>query len=71
MQARSWNAQLAEGSIERGLMWNFGLVYFSHGLSCGLLVQPVTYYLKFQGMAADTVATFFAVAVLPWMIKPL
>lgn len=49
----------------------FGLVYFAQGLSCGLLAQPFTYYLKSQGMAANTVTTFFAVAALPWMIKPL
>ncbi len=71
MQARSWNVQLAEVPIERGLMLFFGLVYFAQGLSCGLLAQPFTYYLKSQGMAADTVTTFFAVAALPWMIKPL
>lgn len=71
MQVRSWNVQLAEGSIERGLMLFFGLVYFAQGLSCGLLAQPFTYYLKSHGMAADTVTTVFAVAALPWMIKPL
>lgn len=71
MLARSWKIRLAEGSIERGLMLFFGLVYFAQGLSCGLLAQPFTYYLKLRGMAADTVTAFFAVAALPWMIKPL
>lgn len=71
MRVRSWNVRPAEGSIERGLMLFFGLGYFAQGLSCGLLAQPFTYYLKSQGMAADTVTTFFAVAALPWMIKPL
>ena len=71
MLTRSWNVQLAEGSIQRGLMLFFGLVYFAQGFSCGLLAQPFTYYLKSQGMAADTVTAFFAVAALPWMIKPL
>ncbi|WHZ26745.1 MAG: hypothetical protein OJF51_001541 [Nitrospira sp.] len=71
MLARSWKVQLTEGSIERGLMVFFGLVYFAQGLLCGLLAQPFTYYLKSQGMAANTVTVFAAVAALPWMIKPL
>ncbi|OQW36948.1 MAG: hypothetical protein A4E19_14530 [Nitrospira sp. SG-bin1] len=71
MLARLRNILIAEGSIERCLMWFFGLVYFAQGLSCGLLAQPFTYYLKSHGMAVDTVTTVFAVAALPWMIKPL
>lgn len=49
----------------------FGLVYFAQGLAGGLLTQPFTYYLKSLGMTADAVAAFFAVAAVPWMIKPL
>ncbi|HJT22763.1 MAG TPA: MFS transporter [Nitrospira sp.] len=49
----------------------FGLAYFAQGVAGGLAKQPLTYYCKSLGMTADAVAAFFALAAVPWMLKPL
>jgi MFS family permease len=49
----------------------FGVAYFAQGVAGGLGKQPLTYYCKSLGMTADAVASFFALAAVPWMLKPL
>ncbi|HJU06005.1 MAG TPA: MFS transporter [Nitrospiraceae bacterium] len=58
-------------SPERRLMVFFAVAYFAQGVAGGLIAQPLAYYLKSQGMAADTVAQCLAIAAVPWMMKPL
>lgn len=55
----------------RNLLFFFGLAYFSQGIAGTLLQQPLTYYLKSNGMAANHVAQALAFIALPWIVKPL
>ncbi len=56
---------------ERRLGLFFAIVYFAQGTSGGLSKQPFIYYFKSLGMGADAVAALFALAAVPWMLKPL
>jgi MFS family permease len=49
----------------------FGVVYFAQGLAGGLIAQPLAYYFKSLGMAADQLAQSLAVIAMPWLLKPL
>lgn len=56
------------------LLWFFALVYIVEGLGqvVGLVLQPLTYYLKqVHGWTPLQVTAFFTVFNLPWVIKPL
>lgn len=58
-------------SIEsRRLAILFAIIYFAQGMSA-LPIQAITIHLKDQDFNADDVATFFLVASIPWLIKPL
>ena len=58
-------------SIEsRRLATLFAIIYFAQGMSA-LPIQAITIHLKDQDFNADDVATFFLVASVPWLIKPL
>ena len=48
----------------------FGIVYFAQGM-WSLPVQTITISLKDRGLSAGQVATFFAITMVPWLIKPL
>jgi MFS family permease len=55
----------------RRLALIFGVVYFAQGM-WGLPVQPITFTLKERfGLSAAETATFFALTVIPWLIKPV
>jgi MFS family permease len=60
-------------AIVRWLLIYFGLVYFAQGIAqAGALInQPLVFYLKSLGLAADQVAALLAILVVPWVIKPL
>jgi MFS family permease len=48
----------------------FAVVYFAQGMWY-MPNQTITIVFKELGMSAGQVATFFAVAVVPWLLKPL
>jgi len=48
----------------------FAVVYFAQG-TWYLPNQTVTVVLKERGLSAGTVATFFTITTVPWLIKPL
>src|SRR6266536_4344884 len=48
----------------------FGIVYFAQGMWY-LPVQVITISLKDRGLSAGQVADFFAITVIPWLIKPV
>jgi MFS family permease len=52
-------------------MFFFGLAYFAQGLAGGLIAQPLAYYLKSLGFAADHMAQLVAITASPWLMKPL
>src|SRR6266571_5582401 len=47
----------------------FAIVYFAQGMWY-LPVQVVTVVLKDRGLSAGQVADFFAITIIPWLIKP-
>src|SRR5712691_1278258 len=47
----------------------FAIVYFAQGMWY-LPVQVVTISLKDRGLSAGQVADFFAITIIPWLIKP-
>ncbi len=53
----------------------FAVVYFSHGISCGqfgLIAQPIQYFMmKGLNLNAAQVASYMAIMMLPWVIKPI
>jgi len=48
----------------------FGIVYFAQGMWY-LPNQTITISLKDAGLSAGQIATFFAITVVPWLIKPV
>jgi MFS family permease len=48
----------------------FAIVYFAQGMWY-LPVQVVTISLKDRGLSAGQVADFFAITIIPWLIKPV
>lgn len=48
----------------------FGIVYFAQGM-WSLPNQTITISLKDAGLSAGQIATFFAIATVPWLVKPL
>src|SRR2546422_780439 len=48
----------------------FALVYFSQGMWY-LPIQTITIVLKDRGLSAGQVADFFAITIIPWLIKPV
>ena len=48
----------------------FAIVYFAQGMWY-LPVQVITISLKDQGLSAGQVADFFAITILPWLVKPV
>ncbi len=48
----------------------FGVVYFAQGMWY-LPNQTITIVFKDRGLTAAQVATFFAIATVPWLIKPV
>ena len=48
----------------------FGIVYFAQGMWY-LPVQVITISLKDRGLSAGQVADFFAITLVPWLIKPI
>jgi predicted MFS family arabinose efflux permease len=48
----------------------FAIVYFAQGMWY-LPVQVVTISLKDRGLSAGQVADFFAIIIIPWLIKPV
>src|SRR6266542_3513391 len=48
----------------------FGIVYFAQGMWY-LPVQVITISLKDRGLSAGQVADFFAITLIPWLIKPV
>ncbi len=59
----------------RALVLFFVIGYFTSGLSDydnGLLVQPLTYYLKTGlGWTSDEAAAYLGALAIPWMVTPL
>ena len=51
------------------LAFLFGVVYFAQGMWY-LPNQTITIVFKELGMSAGQVATFFSMAVVPWLLKP-
>src|SRR6266487_1817112 len=47
----------------------FAIVYFSQGMWY-LPIQTITVVLKDRGLSAGQVADFFAITIIPWLIKP-
>src|SRR2546427_12790383 len=47
----------------------FAIVYFSQGMWY-LPIQTITIVLKDRGLSAGQVADFFAITIIPWLIKP-
>src|SRR5262249_51269639 len=47
----------------------FAIVYFSQGMWY-LPIQTITIVLKDRGLSAGEVAAFFAITIVPWLIKP-
>src|SRR5256886_13901513 len=47
----------------------FAVVYFSQGMWY-LPIQTITVVLKDRGLSAGQVADFFAITIIPWLIKP-
>ena len=54
----------------RRLALLFGIVYFAQGMWY-LPNQTITISLKDAGLSAGQIATFFAITVVPWLIKPV
>jgi MFS family permease len=54
----------------RRLAWLFTVVYFAQGMWY-LPNQTIAIVLKDAGLTAGGVANFFAIATMPWLIKPL
>ena len=48
----------------------FAIVYFAQGMWY-LPVQVITISLKDRGLSAGQVADFFAITIIPWLIKPV
>src|SRR5882724_1915349 len=48
----------------------FAIVYFSQGMWY-LPIQTITIVLKDRGLSAGQVADFFAITIIPWLIKPV
>jgi MFS family permease len=48
----------------------FGVVYFAQGMWY-LPNQTITIVFKDAGLSAGQVATFFAITVVPWLVKPV
>ena len=48
----------------------FAIVYFAQGMWY-LPVQVITISLKDRGLSAGQVADFFAITLIPWLIKPV
>src|SRR5712671_8049209 len=48
----------------------FAIVYFSQGMWY-LPIQTITIVLKDRGLSAGEVADFFAITIIPWLIKPV
>src|SRR3989442_15431341 len=48
----------------------FAIVYFSQGMWY-LPIQTITVVLKDRGLSAGQVADFFAITIIPWLIKPV
>jgi predicted MFS family arabinose efflux permease len=48
----------------------FAIVYFSQGMWY-LPIQTITIVLKERGLSAGQVADFFAITIIPWLIKPV
>src|SRR2546426_600491 len=48
----------------------FAIVYFAQGMWY-LPVQVITISLKDSGLSAGQVADFFAITIIPWLIKPV
>jgi MFS family permease len=49
----------------------FGVVYFAQGM-WSLPAQPIAFTLKERfGLSAAQTATFFALTVIPWLVKPV
>src|SRR2546427_913375 len=47
----------------------YAIVYFSEGMWY-LPIQTITVVLKDRGLSAGQVADFFAITIIPWLIKP-
>src|SRR5256885_12632715 len=48
----------------------FAIVYFAQGMWY-LPVQVITISLKDRGLSAGQTADFFAITIIPWLIKPV
>ena len=67
-----WLARLFPFTTPVARRWAFlfAIVYFAQGMWY-LPNQTITIVFKELGMSAGQVATFFAVAVVPWLLKPV
>ncbi|HYA27489.1 MAG TPA: hypothetical protein VEI95_01635, partial [Acidobacteriota bacterium] len=60
-----------ENPEARRLAWIFAIVYFAQGMWY-LPNLSITFLLKDNfGLSATQTATFFAITVIPWLIKPV
>src|SRR5256885_6203764 len=56
------------------LMLFFAIVFVVEGVGqarVGIILQPLTYYLKVNGWTPLQVTAYFAVLNFPWIIKPV
>jgi MFS family permease len=63
-----------EGSAIRRLMLFFAIVYVVEGIGqarVGIILQPLTNYLKTHGWSPLEVTAYFGVLNFPWVIKPV
>lgn len=64
-----------ENLLSDKLWWYFAITYLGNGFACAqynIMAQPLQYYfLKGLKWQPDTVATYMALFMIPWVMKPI